>query len=71
MTGMVWELFVVGLLLYGIAFLGIGAVSGRGGARRLAIPDERDAPIFVTRRSYRGTTATVTTRTGTIERVEA
>jgi hypothetical protein len=64
MTEMVWELFVAGLLLYGLAFLGIAAVSGRGGARSLEIPDYHDAPIFVTRRSSRATTATVTTRTG-------
>jgi hypothetical protein len=71
MTEMVWELLVVGLLLYGVAFLGVVALSGRGGARGLEIPDVQDAPIFVTRRSRRGTTATVTTRAGTIERVEA
>jgi hypothetical protein len=71
MTEMVWELFVAGLLFYGLAFLGIAAASGRGGARSPEIPDARDAPIFVTRRSIRGTSATVTTRTGTIERVEA
>lgn len=64
MTEMVWELFVAGLLLYGLAFLGIAAVSGRGGPRSLEIPDHHDAPIFVTRRSSRATTATVTTRTG-------
>jgi hypothetical protein len=71
MTGMVWELFVAGLLLYGLTFLGIAAGSGRRGGRGPEIPDERDAPIFVTRRSNRGTSATVTTRTGTIARVEA
>lgn len=64
MTEMVWELFVAGLLLYGLAFLGIAAVRDRGGARSLEIPDYHDAPIFVTRRSSRATTATVTTRTG-------
>jgi hypothetical protein len=71
MTGMIWELFVVGLLFYGLAFLGITAVSGRGGLRRLEIPDAADAPIFVTRHSYRGTTATVTTRRGRVGRLEA
>jgi hypothetical protein len=71
MTGMIWELFVAGLLLYGLGFLALAAVSGRGGLRSLGIPEEREAPIFVTRRSSRGTSATVTTRAGTIERVEA
>jgi hypothetical protein len=64
MTEMFWELFVAGLLLYGLAFLGIAAVSGRGGAPSPEVPDHHDAPILVTRQSSRATTATVTTRTG-------
>jgi hypothetical protein len=73
MTGMFWELLVAGLLLYGIAILGIATVSGRGGGRGPEIPDpqipdEPDAPIFVTR-TRRGPSATVTSRTGTLARL--
>jgi hypothetical protein len=63
-TGMLWEMFVTGLLLYGLAFVGVAAVSGRAGVRRLQCPDVYDAPIFVTRRNGRATTATMSTRTG-------
>jgi hypothetical protein len=74
MTGIFWELLVAGLLLYGIAILGIATVIGRGGGRgpeipEPGIPDEPDAPIFVTRRSRRGPSATVTSRTGTLVRL--
>jgi hypothetical protein len=64
MTGMLWEFLVTGLLLYGLALVGIAAVTGRGGVRRLECPDVYDAPIFVTRRNGRATTATMATRTG-------
>jgi hypothetical protein len=67
MTGMVWELLVVGLLLYGVAFLGIAAVYGRRQAEGPVIPDAPEAPIFVTRRSSGATSSTVTTRTGTTQ----
>jgi hypothetical protein len=63
MTGMLWELLVTGLLLYGLAFVGVAAVTGRGGVRRLQSPDLYDAPIFVTRRNGRATPATMSTRT--------
>jgi hypothetical protein len=70
MTEMVWELYVLGLLLYGLAFLGIAALSARGGFGP-AIPDERDAPIVVTRRSERATTTTVITSTGSSQTTSA
>jgi hypothetical protein len=63
-TGMFWELFVAGLLFYGLALTGIAAATGRGGIPRLETPDEHDAPILVTHRSRRATTATVATRSG-------
>jgi hypothetical protein len=61
---MIWELFVVGLLLYGLVSLVYMALGGRGGPRRLELPDARDAPIVVTRRSTRVTTSSMVTRTG-------
>lgn len=64
MSEMLWELLVGGLLLYGLAFVGIAAVIGRGSARPLECPDLQDAPILVTRRGSRAATATVATRTG-------
>jgi hypothetical protein len=51
MSEMIWELFVAGLLLYGLALLGLAAVSGSGSTRRGERPDEHDAPIFVRRRT--------------------
>jgi hypothetical protein len=64
MTSMVWELFVVGLLLYGLVSLAYMALSGRGGPPQLELPDHRDAPIVVTRRSTFATTRNMVTRTG-------
>jgi hypothetical protein len=51
MSEMIWELFVAGLLLYGLALLGLAAVSGPASVRRGERPDEHDAPIFVRRRT--------------------
>lgn len=70
MTEMVWELFVGGLLLYGLVVLMTAAVTDRGGPGTVGTPDQQDAPIFVSRRNGRATTATVTTRGGTVERIE-
>jgi hypothetical protein len=64
MTGIVWELFVIGLLLYGLVFTGIAPLICAGGSRRLEVPDHRDAPIFVTRPEDRSA-AEATTRSGT------
>jgi hypothetical protein len=67
MTGMAWQLFVIGLLLYGLIFTAIAPLLGSMGARRLEIPDHRDAPISVTRRDDRSaaeeTARSATTRT--------
>jgi hypothetical protein len=70
MTEMVWELFVAGLLVCGLLSLVVAAVACRGGASTVETPDQQDAPIFVTRRIGRATKATVTTRSGKIERIE-
>jgi hypothetical protein len=51
MSEMIWELFVAGLLLYGLALLGLAAVSGPASVQRVEQPDEHDAPIFVRRRT--------------------
>jgi hypothetical protein len=64
LTEMLWESLVAGLLLYGLAFVGIAVVRVRGGAPRFLSPDFYDAPITVTRLSSRATTATVATRSG-------
>jgi hypothetical protein len=61
---MLWQLFVIGLLLYGLVFTGIAPIIAAGSARGLKIPDHRDAPIFVTRRDERSP-AEATTRSGT------
>jgi hypothetical protein len=63
-TGMLWELFVAGMLFYGLALVGIAAANSRGGTRRLEAPDNHDAPILVKHRSSQVTTATVATRSG-------
>lgn len=55
MTAMVWELFVLGLLVYGFVLLAVAAIGARADTRRLEIPDDADAPILVTRRSSRAT----------------
>ena len=64
MSEMIWELFVAGLLLYGLALLGLAAMSGPAGVRRGERPDEHDGPIFVRRRSTHET-PNVAQRTGT------
>ncbi len=66
MMDMIWELFVVAVLLYGLALLGLAAVAGQGPDRRYATPDRQDAPIFVRRRGGRAAGPTVATRRGTI-----
>jgi hypothetical protein len=64
MSEMIWELFVAGLLLYGLALLGLAAVSGPAGARREETPYEHDGPIYVKRRStHEAPTAAHRTRT--------
>jgi hypothetical protein len=70
MTELFWELFIGGLLLYGLVSLVVGAVAARSRVGTIETPDHEDAPIFVTRRTRRAATATVTTRGGTVERVE-
>jgi hypothetical protein len=70
MAGIAWELFVVGLLVYGLVVLVVAAVTGRGRVGTIDCPDRNDAPIFVTRRFGREKTATVTTPSGTVERWE-
>jgi hypothetical protein len=64
MSGMLWELFVVGLLFYGLVLTGLAAVMSRRWTARLETPDGQDAPIFVTRRT-RETALTSGRRTGT------
>ncbi len=64
MSEMIWELFVAGLLLYGLALLGLAALNGPATTWRGARPDEHDAPIFVRRGSTQAT-PTVAQRTGT------
>jgi len=64
MSEMIWELFVAGLLLYGLALLGLAALSGSDSAQRGERPDEQDAPIFVRRRTEHDV-RTVTPRTET------
>jgi hypothetical protein len=61
MTGMLFELLVGGLLLYGLVGLVIAALTASSTGRNVR---EHDAPIFVTRRNGRATTSTVTTRAG-------
>ena len=61
MTGI--ELLVGGMLLYGLAFLALGAVR-RPSAGPTEQPDRHDAPIFVRRGRSQGSTATMATRTG-------
>ena len=63
MTEMIWELFVVGLLLYGLALLGLAAVRRPAGVWH-GEPGEQDAPIFVRRRSTHEPPS-VARRTGT------
>jgi hypothetical protein len=70
MTELFWELFIGGLLLYGLVSLVVGAVAARSGVGTIETPDQEDAPIFVRRRTGRASTATVTTRGGTVVRVE-
>jgi hypothetical protein len=64
MSEMIFELFVAGLLLYGLALLGFAALSRPATTWRGERPDGRDAPIFV-RRSSTQATPTVAQRTGT------
>jgi hypothetical protein len=57
MTGMLFELLVGGLLLYGL----VGLIAALTRARTVDTVLERDAPIFVARRDGH---STVTTRAG-------
>lgn len=50
MSEMIWELFVTGLLLYGLALLGFAALSRPATTLRGRWLDEHEAPIFVRRR---------------------
>ena len=63
MTEMIWELFVAGLLLYGLALLGLAAIRRPASVWRGEWPGEQDAPIVVRRRSTHET-PTVAQRTG-------
>jgi hypothetical protein len=64
MSEMILELFVGGLLLYGLALLVFAALRSSSNGRSADRTEQRDAPIFVTRRSGRSTYSTASTRTG-------
>jgi hypothetical protein len=59
-----FDLFVIGMMLFGLAFLTFAAFAGPARVRTFSGPDRQDAPIFVRRPRARATT-TVATRSGT------
>lgn len=67
MTGMLFELLVGGLLLYGL----VGLIAALTRARTAGTVLERDAPIFVTGRNGHSTVTTRAGRTRTATPVDA
>ena len=63
MSMLEFDLLVIGLMLFGLAFLTFAALSGPARVLTFSGPDRQDAPIFVRRPRSRATT-TVATRTG-------
>ena len=61
------DVFIAGLLLYGLVLLGFAAMTEPTIPNRLETPDMHDAPISVTRRGM----STTTTRKGMTQQLDA